>query len=72
MAGEIFKLERTSVRGANAANSNLSDNGYINRENAKAENWGFAAPQPQMRTISRLRKSQKLSTSPLIRSARLA
>ena len=43
MADEIFKLERTPMQGADAANADLSDNGYINRENAEAENWGFAA-----------------------------
>lgn len=43
MADEIFKLERTTARGADAANTDLSDNGCVNRENAEAENRGFAA-----------------------------
>lgn len=43
MADDIFKLERTPKQGANAASDHLSDNGYVNRENAEAENWGFAA-----------------------------
>ncbi|ERL11712.1 DNA binding domain protein, excisionase family [Coriobacteriaceae bacterium BV3Ac1] len=43
MADEIFKLERTTVRGADAADADLSDNGCVDRENAEAENRGFAA-----------------------------
>lgn len=31
------------MQGADAANTDLSDNGYVNRENAEAENRGFAA-----------------------------
>ena len=43
MADEIFKLKRTTVQGDDAANTDLSDNDCVNRENAEAKNRGFAA-----------------------------
>ncbi|WP_168163949.1 hypothetical protein [Olsenella sp. HMSC062G07] len=55
MADEMFKLERTTVQGANAANTDLSDNGCVNHENTEAENREASARQeePARRYASR-------------------